>query len=232
MKRFRKQLLFLCDSCILVVTALCLSQFIYRYNLGDAIAIGGFWPHLAMLFGCTTVFQLLFRNYDSLWRYAESREYLFLFFAALCGFCTYEVIARYLLRLKVISFLLLVAIASLWVLGMLLVRISYRVYRSQVLFRRKGQRIPAAILGAGAAGVQLLEEIQRNPNSRYAVQCFFDDDPVKLHHRIHGVEVRDALRIFRTACRPWISGSCWWRFRRLPRKGGRKFCGSCPIWNG
>ena len=113
MNRFRKQLLLLCDSILLVGITLVLSEFSLRYALTDAVGTGQMLPHLLLLYGSTLVFQVLFHTYDSLWRYAESREYLFLFFAALCGFCTYEVIARYLLRLKVISFLLLVAIASL-----------------------------------------------------------------------------------------------------------------------
>jgi len=195
LKRFRKQLLFLCDSFILIAVAFVLSQFVRRYGLGDAIALGGFWPHLGMLFGCTTVFQMLFRNYDSLWRYAESKEYLSLLFAAFCGFAAYEVINHLLLKGATISFLLLTAIACLWVLGMLLVRFAYRAYRSQVLFKAgaKGST-PVAIIGAGSAGVQLLSELQGDPNHRYNVQCFFDDDPVKLHHRIHGVEVKGGLK--------------------------------------
>ncbi|MFR3920625.1 MAG: nucleoside-diphosphate sugar epimerase/dehydratase [Dysosmobacter welbionis] len=54
-------------------------------------------------------------------------------------------------------------------------------------------QIPVAIVGAGAAGVQLLEELQSNPDSRYNVQCFFDDDPEKLRKRIHGVEVKGRI---------------------------------------
>ena len=195
MNRYRKQLLFLCDSVILFVVALLLSQFIHRYNLGDAIGTGGFWPHLTMLYGCTTIFQLLFRNYDSLWRYAESREYLFLLFSALCGFGLYEVINHFILRGPTISFLLLTAIASLWVIGMLVLRFGYRAYRSRVMFRTGAKnQVPVAIVGAGSAGVQLLEELQADANRRYAVQCFFDDDPAKLHHRIHGVEVKGTLK--------------------------------------
>ncbi len=56
-----------------------------------------------------------------------------------------------------------------------------------------GSRTPAAIVGAGSAGVQLLEELQHNPQSRYAVQCFFDDDPAKVGNRIHGVPVKGKI---------------------------------------
>ena len=50
-------------------------------------------------------------------------------------------------------------------------------------------QIPVAIVGAGEAGVMLLEEVQGNPNSHYCVKCFFDDDPEKHDRKIHGVDV-------------------------------------------
>ena len=118
MSRFRKPLLFFCDSLILLGVTLVLSRFSLRYGLSDAVGRGLLLKHLLVLYACTAVFQMLFHTYDSLWRYAESREYLFLLAAAFCGFLAYEVISRALMG-GVISFILLVAIACLWVLGMM-----------------------------------------------------------------------------------------------------------------
>ena len=193
MNRFRKQLLLLADCLILVGVGVVFGLFSLRYGIPDAISEGKLLSHIVVLYVCTLLFQLVFRTYDSLWRYAESREYLFLLLAAAFGFCLYEVLYRYVFRLRVISFLLLSVIASLWVLGMLLLRFAYRVYRSHVVYRAKGNRIPVAIVGAGAAGVQMLEELQTNPDSRYSVQCFFDDDKGKIGKRIHGVEVKGSI---------------------------------------
>ena len=188
--RFRNFLLFLCDGVILVGVTLVLATFSLRYSLTDAVGEGNLIPHLILLYGCTVIFQFFFHTYDSLWRYAESREYLSLLMAALCGFCAYEVCTRYILDIGVISFLLLTAVAALWILGMLLIRFAYRVGRGHLHYRRGSHRIGIAILGAGAAGVQLLEEMQSNPDSPYMVQCFFDDDPAKQGKRIRGVPVR------------------------------------------
>ena len=192
--RFRNLILFLCDAAILTGVTLVLAAFSLRYSLSDAVRRGNLLPHLAMLYGCTVVFQLLFHTYDSLWRYAESREYLSLLMAAFCGFFSYEIVTRFILDVGVISFLLLTAIAALWVLGMLLVRFAYRVGRGHLLYRQGSHRISMAIVGAGSAGVQLLEEVQNNPDSPYAVQCFFDDDPAKQGKRIRGVPVRGRIR--------------------------------------
>ena len=186
---------------ILIVVALVLGQFSLRYSLTDAVGQGDMIPHLILLYICTAVFQFFFHTYDSLWRYAESREYLSLLTAAFFGFLSYELISRFLIKGSVISFLLLTSIASLWVLGMLVVRFVYRVYRSQVLYRRGSHQIPIAIVGAGAAGVQLLEELRSNPDSRYAVQCFFDDDLSKQGKRIHGIEVKGSIRDIPTRLR-------------------------------
>ncbi len=200
MSRFRKELLFLCDSLILIAAAFLLAWFSLRYSLPDAVGQGMLVPHLLLLYVCTVVFQLAFHTYDSLWRYAESREYLSLLMAAFWGFCAYEIVSRVVIR-TVISFVLLTAIASVWVLGMLLMRFTYRVYRSHVLYKRGSHQIPAAIIGAGAAGVQLLDELQSNADSRYNVQCFFDDDRTKIGKRIHGVEVKGAIQDIPTRLR-------------------------------
>ena len=193
MNRFRKPILFLCDSTIFVGVTVVLSLFSLRYSLTDAVGQGLLPVHMLLLFACTVIFQLLFRTYDSLWRYAESKEYLFLLLAALCGFGLYEVLSRFVIRGSVISFLLLTAIASLWVLGMLMIRFAYRVYRSYVMQSKGIHRTPVAIVGAGAAGVQLLHELQNNPDSKYKVECFFDDDPGKIHKCIHGIEVKGKI---------------------------------------
>ena len=158
MNRFRKQLLFLCDSLLLVCTTLLLSPFSIHYGFLDAVGIGQLPTHMLLLFACTVVFQLLFHTYDSLWRYAESREYLSLLMAAFFGFLSYEIISRYIIGGSVISFLLLTSIASLWILGMLATRFTYRVYRSHILYRRGSHQIPIAIVGAGAAAGRTEEQ--------------------------------------------------------------------------
>ena len=191
---FRKPILFLCDGAILAIAGVALSLFSLRYSIPDAVFDGRLFPHLLLLYACTVIFQILFRTYDSLWRYAESREYLSLLLAALLGFCVYEITVRYVIQVGPISFLLLTCIACTWILGMLTLRFSYRTYRSWVQRRGNANRLPVAVVGAGAAGVQLLQELHSNPDSRYKVQCFFDDDPAKVGKLIHGIEVKGTIR--------------------------------------
>lgn len=189
MNRLRKPILLLCDGLILVAVTYTLAIFSLRYRIADAVTAGNLAKHILLLYACTLVFQLLFRTYDSLWRYAESREYLVLLMAALCGFASYEIAIR-ILSVGPLSFLLLTAIAGVWILGMLAVRFAYRAFCTELYLRKKPHGAPVAIIGAGAAGAALLEELQSNPNSRRQVVCFFDDDLGKLGRRIHGVPVR------------------------------------------
>lgn len=188
MSQFRRQLLFLCDAFLFAVAVAGYKFITVLLPYTEVGAKGSFPKNVLLLYGCTVIAQLLCKTYDSLWRYAESREYLALLCAAICGFGAYEIFSRALLH-ETISFVLLAAIASLWVLEMLAVRFGYRMYRTFSIQREQPGAVPVAIIGAGSAGVQLLDELQHNPNSRYHVQCFFDDDPAKVNKRIRGVPV-------------------------------------------
>ena len=192
MNRFRKEVLFFCDA---VIFAAAVAFFLLVYTVFDYAEVGpqsGLLRHVVLLYACTVFFQLLFKTYDSLWRYAESQEYLSLLAAALCGFAAYEVIAR-VSSMGTMSFVLLLGIACAWVLGMLTVRFLYRGYRTRMLRRDRSSLVPVAILGAGEAGAQLVSELRQNPASRYRAECFFDDDHTKRGKMLHGVPVRGTL---------------------------------------
>ena len=193
MRFFRSFLLFLCDSFILLaVTLFCLffSHWFHDNSPGRFLYL---FVHLAVMYVCVSAAQLLFHTYASLWRYAESREYMSLLMAAFLGFLVYEIVARTLMSKVIISFITLTAIGGLWVLGMLLVRFAYRLYRSHAYYRQGDHQFPAAIVGAGSAGLQLLEELRGNQESKFRVECFFDDDPSKIHKTIHGVKVYGSI---------------------------------------
>ena len=73
MNHFRKQILFVCDSIILIAVSAFFSWFSLRYNLSDAVGRSfQLLQNFLLLYGCTVLFQFIFRTYDSLWRYAES----------------------------------------------------------------------------------------------------------------------------------------------------------------
>ncbi len=192
MSRFRKEILFLCDALIFAASVAFFLLVYSHFDYAEVGTTGNVGGHIALLYLSTVFFQLVFKTYDSLWRYAESQEYLSLLAAALCGFTAYEVIAR-VSSMGTMSFVLLLGIACAWVLGMLTVRFLYRGYRTRMLRRDRSSLVPVAILGAGEAGAQLVSELRQNPASRYRAECFFDDDRSKRGKMLHGVPVRGTL---------------------------------------
>ncbi|MBQ7088617.1 MAG: polysaccharide biosynthesis protein [Clostridia bacterium] len=155
------------------------------------------WLFLLLTLVCTGVFLVVFGCYDSLWRYQESREYLMQFLALLCGHSVLYVIGltvlmplqmEYPQRLQVLVFL--ISLVSMWIL-----RFLYRYLRQVHRQRRHLQvaSVKVAIVGAGDAGVSLVDEIRRDPECPYQVVCFFDDDPVKQRAHVRGLPVYGPL---------------------------------------
>ena len=91
--------------------------------------------HIGFLTACVLVFQVVFRTYESLWRYAESREYLCLLSGLTAGYVLYAVLN------------VLLGAQSVWIASaffgtvialvvMLAYRFAYRLFR----FRRAGMQ--------------------------------------------------------------------------------------------
>lgn len=144
-------------------------------------------PQMLLVALCYSVSLLAFKMYDSLWRYAESQEYLTLIASASAAFLGYSLLALWLPVEKLPTVTSITA-AAFSLLIMLLARFGYRQYRSHKKLSRKGC-VRLAIVGAGSAGVALLEGIERRADSNYLPVCFFDDDPVKIGKRIHGLNI-------------------------------------------
>lgn len=155
------------------------------------------WIFLLLTLVCTGVFLLVFGCYDSLWRYQESKEYLMQFFALLSAHAMLYVIVlavlmplnmEYPQRLQVLVFL--ISLVSMWVM-----RFLYRYIRQAIRLHKHQQvaNVKVAIVGAGDAGVTLVDEIRRDEDCPYKVVCFFDDDPVKQRAHVRGLPVWGSL---------------------------------------
>ncbi len=158
--------------------------------------------HLITLLFYTSFFLLVFRCYDSLWRYQESREYLMQLLALVCSNGMMFVTNGYLIPYKVLfkerweypqSIHLMTALLSLLVMWMF--RFVYRFFRmrKQIKSHNSKNVIKVAIAGAGDAGVSLVDEMRRDPDCAYEVVCFFDDDPIKQRAHVRGIPVRGDL---------------------------------------
>ncbi len=186
---FRRYFLFLADICIITV------MFFTSWGvLNNQLPLpdGSWWWHWLLLTACAGLFMLLFRCYDSLWRYAESREYLVQFLALLCGNILYSVINEAFIPVALqCSFRLQMFVMLLSLVVMWLFRFLYRYLRQRRRIREHNQHsiTKMAIIGAGDVGVALVDEIRRDPDCNYNVVCFFDDDPMKLQARVRDIPV-------------------------------------------
>ncbi len=158
--------------------------------------------HLVCLLFYTSFFLLIFRCYDSLWRYQESREYLMQLLAMICSNGLMYLTNGVLIPYAVLhdkeweypqSIHLMGALLALLVMWMF--RFVYRFVRlrKQVKSHAGKDVIKVAIAGAGDAGVSLVDEMRRDPDCAYEVVCFFDDDPIKQRAHVRGIPVRGDL---------------------------------------
>ena len=183
--KYRGVLVLLMDVCL--IFGFNFAMF-FDHLASDGIQLYNLVMHIGLLTVCVLVFQLLFKTYNTLWRYAESQEYLTLLKGMGCGFLLYALVNVILgtNRVWIIEAFNGTAIA---LLVMLAVRFLYRAYRRSVNGADKSAKRVVAIVGAGTAGAALLSDIKDNIYGDYKPYCFVDDSREKQGKTIHGVNV-------------------------------------------
>ena len=197
LSRFRGQIILLMDVCLIFVDNFIL--FLPALLRGD-IRLLNLVLHIGLLTGCVLVFQLAFRTYNSLWRYAESREYFVLLAGRSLGFLLYSAI-NLALDTHLIWITQALTGSALALLWMLAARFLYRMFRLKVSSCSSEGRSHVAIIGAGNLGVALLGELKNNPQGRYIPYCLVDDAPDKIGKRVHGVTIRGPINHIRELLR-------------------------------
>lgn len=192
MHKYRREIVFILDL-LIIITVSCTLFFIFPDNdkAGEHQLITIF-PELLILLICWAAAQFLFKTYNSLWRYAQSTEYLIMFLGGGSGLILFIVI-HLLLQNSEIPLAFYLSSYSISFLGMLLMRMCYRQYRK--LYKRKHIRnqLPIAIIGAGDAGVRLSEELENGSNHKYRTKYFIDDSIEKIGKRIHSIQVKGPI---------------------------------------
>lgn len=184
--KFRKLLLFLMDIGIILGYYFFAGLLMGPRHI-DAHYIDVAAKHLLVIALCYGVSLSVFKMYDSLWRYAESQEYLSLIASIFTAFIGYRLLTAWL-PVEKLPRAVDVTATSLALLTMLMARFGYRQYRSRKKLSHP-RSVRLAIVGAGSAGAALLNNIQCNTDSNYLPVCFFDDNPDKIGKRIHGVSI-------------------------------------------
>lgn len=190
LSKHRKQLVFLMD--LMIMTGVAVILFLLS-PVGNGTGGSNLRPlffNLVIWFLCIIVFQVIFRTYDSLWRYAQGKEYLFLLLGFGCGTALYLLITT-LFFPRQLAGLYMISVLGSSLIGMLLIRFGYRTYRAR---RTRGKPVDregkqkVAIIGAGDAGVLLLQEFLRK-DANHVPTLMLDDNPAKIGMKIFGVPV-------------------------------------------
>jgi len=140
-----------------------------------------------MLAGIMAI-RVIIKIYYSVWRYAETTDYLKIVIADYVACCVTIVVAKPVLKLSTpIYFIALVFMLEL--LLTLCIRFLYKYVRSESVRKPRKDSTYVAIVGAGNAGIALINEIQKDETGKYIPYCMFDTDTTKIGMRIQGVKV-------------------------------------------
>lgn len=193
LQRYRKEIVFLMDILIMVVVSVSLFLLSPAGNGVGSRNLQPLFFNLVIWIGSIALFQILFHTYDSLWRYAEAREYITLLMGSGCGTLLYLLFSTLFFQ-RQLAGLFMVAVLGTSLILMITVRFTYRAFRKYQKTRgaksgEDGRRV--AIIGAGDAGVSLLREIQRGTTLRPVM--FLDDDPGRIGMKISDVIVNGPI---------------------------------------
>ena len=194
LSKYRKLLVFLMD---LGIMAFCATVLFMASPIGNGTGHRDLVPlvlNLAIWFLCIILFNLIFHTYDSLWRYAEGYEYLYLLLGFGCGTLLYLICTELFMK-RQLAGLYMISVLGTSITFMLLARILFRIYRRHSRKKRRSSSPMhrTGIIGAGDAGANLLREMLIKSYSPYEPVAMFDDDPAKIGMRVLGIQVKGPI---------------------------------------
>ncbi|MEA4973471.1 UDP-N-acetyl-alpha-D-glucosamine C6 dehydratase [bioreactor metagenome] len=199
-KKYRKRLLMLADLILFAVSFIVL---LLTDITGLKSNIQGAVINSVILYIFVTVFQFAFHINESLWRYAEAREYLCFCLASILG-CISTLIINMAINEMPLSSLFIITLSICSLVEWLTLRLAYRAFRSTFDIDKSRNSLfgiknavngeynlvhNIVIIGAGYSGVTLLSEITRNHSDIYKVWAFIDDDVSKIGTKLRGVPI-------------------------------------------
>ena len=196
--RFRRTKIFLTDAILFVFIDLVHYLLSGHTAYGTPVENGlAYFVNSLILFAAVFGSRYLFKIYDNIWRYANTRAYFLLVVADSLGGLTAILICR-VIGLFNVSYYIGVwyatTVASLTALASLLSRFVYQLIYNRANRSRgqtdKGEALShIAIVGAGRLGAHLASELVSSKGSRYVPVCFIDSDVQKRGKSIAGLVV-------------------------------------------
>jgi FlaA1/EpsC-like NDP-sugar epimerase len=181
----RKILLYSLDALmIFFIGSVAAAGFAVLHDIHDRI--GALIAIVAISVVIHTVTASMFRLNSIIWRYAESKEYIYLFLVeSLAAAISFAVS----LRLVPLSITLLVSFELSILLSVMITRILYHAWCGRQKNANTSEAKRLLIVGAGAAACRLLDEINSTKDCELKPVALIDDSNEKIGRKIHGVKI-------------------------------------------
>lgn len=187
--KIKKPMLMLLDMMLIIFSYLSSFHFIFQDRV--PVQHRDEFIHNIIAILCIYIISLyLFRLYESLWTYASIDEFVFGVMGCIAAIMTIAIYftltgVRYLYDISILSGVFSV----IYIVGF---RMSFRIYRRFIAHFRKVNKQGfkrVMIIGAGSAGISIINEMKRNIDLKYNPVVLIDDDKHKKGSRISGVKV-------------------------------------------
>ena len=204
MARLRAFILFLADIFV-TVCSFSFCWYITRQYLTVDIKV--FFSLLLLTLLVYPAVLLVFGVYQSLWRYAQPKEFFMCLAASITAGMLCFLLSRLLIKTIIpVYFYIFTTLAITIVL--FLFRICYRLYRDYLQGKQRRDAVShglvrkrTLIIGGGEACRVLLSEIQTNPSSRICPVLICDRNPEKQGKCVMGVRIVSDKDGYEEICR-------------------------------
>ena len=167
---------------------------------------------------------MLCRLYRSLWQYASIDELRYIIIAS-CAATAAQIGISSLMGVYLPRSMPILNLMLLF-LSLTLIRYSYRIAR-RYLRRSAAVRRRTMLIGAGAAGAMVMQELKRSPQSENDIVCVIDDDPGKKHTLLSGVKVVGGRECIEEAAAQYDVSDIIFAIPSASRSDTRKIIGIC-----
>lgn len=194
----------------LVIYAIVAFVLLVLYKGIDELSYIGMLQQICISLQCIFITRILCKVYGQVWRYSGVQCYIRLMFTDGAAFLAY-LCFELLLPVQKITFVRMISLVSLNLLGALALRMMYRyAYKCgsketikknilsallhifsgiEVNNKKEVKKIKVAIVGAGRVGVSLAEELLSNHEEAYIPECFIDINKEKVGRAINGIPI-------------------------------------------
>lgn len=191
----KRSFLLLCFDllCFILVNV---AYILFTEVIGGKIGLN-FWSYFYnSIFICAliVVFQVAFGIYATVWRYPNTKAYLYL----VISYCAVSVVSLITTRLAFdlglfniyLGVWYYVSVLPISALLSLAGRFCYRLlYKKSNKTYEQENGINIAIMGAGQLGASLVNDLINNPKSVYKPVFFIDNDTAKINYKVCGLPV-------------------------------------------